>query len=178
MECKHGVPFLKGNKRNQSFSTWHFKLSGINWRFLIVMWTVITVCIFFLRAGYWNQEWRKKSYNMIFQKRGICYSLCSTKRARTNTMGKQERIGRDIQFYSENQKSAEKFVLLPMCGGGFPIQKYAFFLWFQQIQAYLLWAVKILIKQKTIHSKLRYSSWTEQRSCWYLSKQSRKIDKV
>lgn len=65
---------------------------------------------------------------MIFQKRGIWYSLCSTKGARTNTMGKHERIGRDIQSNSENQKSAESFVWLPMCGGGFPIQKYAFFL--------------------------------------------------
>lgn len=38
-----------------------------------------------------------------------------------------------------------------MCEGWFPVQKYSF-LWFQQIQAYVLWAVKILIKCKTIHS--------------------------
>lgn len=42
--------------------------------------------------------------------------------------------------------------LISMCRGGFPIQKYAFLLWFQQIQAYILSAAKILIKLKIIHS--------------------------
>jgi len=32
--------------------------------------TVIAVCIFFLKAGYWNQKWRKpffkKSYMLFF----------------------------------------------------------------------------------------------------------------
>lgn len=46
MEYKHGAPILKGNKRNQSFSTWHLKLSSINRLFLTVVDSYC--CVYFL----------------------------------------------------------------------------------------------------------------------------------